>query len=122
MDNIIKQLTDIKNKLDKPFPYKDTDRIQEDFRVEFLNLSEEEDCLTGDFNTYCMNIAGTLSYVLSGKTDKIPKRQIEILQMSFFDFFNQYKFFEEKINNYLDFYGEYKNFEETRKLLLQVVK
>jgi hypothetical protein len=51
MDNIIKQLTDIKNKLDKPFPYKDTDRIQEDFRVEFLNLSEEEDCLTGDFNT-----------------------------------------------------------------------
>ncbi|CRK84857.1 YxiJ family protein [Neobacillus massiliamazoniensis] len=122
MDNIIKQLTDIKNKLDKPFPYKDTDRIQVDFRVEFLNLSEEEDCLTGDFNTYCMNIAGTLSYVLSGKTDKITKRQIEIFQMSFFDFFNQYKFFEEKINNYLDFYEEYKNFEETRKLLLQVVK
>jgi hypothetical protein len=69
-----------------------------------------------------MNIAGTLSYVLSGKTDKITKRQIEILQMSFFDFFNHYKFLEEKINNYIDFFEEYKNFEETRKLLLQVVE
>jgi hypothetical protein len=42
--------------------------------------------------------------------------------MSFFDFFNHYKFLEEKINNYIDFFEEYKNFEETRKLLLQVVE
>ena len=67
MDNIIKQLNEIKNELEKPFPYRDTDKIQEDFRTEFLSLSDEEDCLTGDFNTYCMNIAGTLSYVLAGK-------------------------------------------------------
>ncbi|MEB2298671.1 YxiJ-like family protein [Lysinibacillus xylanilyticus] len=52
-----------------------------------LNLSEEDDCLTGDFNTYCMNISGTLNYVLAGKTTKIPKSQMEFLQMSFFDFF-----------------------------------
>jgi len=122
MENFIKQLTEIKYKLDKPFPYRDTVKIQEDFRTEFINLSEEDDCLTGDFNTYCMNIAGTLSYVLSGKTNKIPKRQIYILQMSFFDFFKQYKFFEHKTSNYKDFFEEYKNFEEARKLLLQVVK
>ncbi len=122
MNNIIKQLTDLKNKLRKPFPYRDTDKIQEDFRDEFLNLSEEDDSLTGDFNTYCMNIAGTLSYVLAGKTNEIPKLQIEILQKSFFELFKQYKFLEYKIGSYKDFFEEYKNFEETRKLLLQVVK
>jgi hypothetical protein len=86
MENILRKLTDIKNELDKPFPYMDTDKIQEDFRSDFFNLSDEEDCLTGDFNTYCMNIAGTLSYVLAGNSSKIPQRQIEILQYSFFDF------------------------------------
>jgi hypothetical protein len=118
MNNILKQLTEIKNDLDKPFPYRDTDKIQEDFRTEFLNLSDEEDCLTGDFNAYCNNIAGTLSYVLAGKTNKIPQGQIEMLQKSFFDFFKQYKFFEDKIETYNDFFQEYKNFEQTRKLLL----
>jgi hypothetical protein len=68
-----------------------------------------------------MNIAGTLSYVLDGKSNKVPKRQIELLQMSFFDFFEQYQFLECKISNYKDFFEEYKKLEETRKLLLQVV-
>ncbi|MGA3601752.1 YxiJ family protein [Lysinibacillus agricola] len=122
MENIIKQLTDLKNELNKPFPYKDTDKIQEDFRSKFLNLSEEDDCLTGDFNTYCMNISGTLNYVLAGKTTKIPKSQMEFLQMSFFDFFKQYKFFEHKICDYQDFFEEYNNFEVTRKLLLKLIE
>ncbi|MEH7610643.1 YxiJ family protein, partial [Gottfriedia acidiceleris] len=87
MEDILKQLNVIKYKLDNPFPYRDTDKIQDDFRKEFLNLSEDDDCLTGDFNTYCMNIAGTLSYVLSGNTNKIPKYQIEFLHKSFFEFF-----------------------------------
>ena len=121
MDNILKQLNEIKNELDKPFPYRDTDKIQEDFRTEFLSLSDEEDFLTGDFNTYCMNIAGTLSYVLAGKTNKIPQGQIEMLQKSFFDFFKQYKFFEDKIETYNDFFREYKNFEQTRTLLLHLL-
>lgn len=68
-----------------------------------------------------MNIAGTLSYVLDGKTNKVAKRQIEILQMSFFDFYEQYQFLECKISNYKDFFEEYKKFEETRKFLIQVV-
>ena len=121
MDNILSQLYEIKNELNNPFPYRDTDKIQDDFQAEFLNLSDEEDCLVGDFNTYCMNIAGTLSYVLSGKTNKIPKSQIEMLKKSFFDFYKQYKFFEDKIETYNDFYKEYKTFEQTRRLLLQLV-
>jgi hypothetical protein len=122
MENIIKQLTAIKPKLDKAFPYKDSDQIQEDFRDEFLTLSQQDESLNGDFNDFCMNIAGTLSYVLAGKTDRIPKSQIEILQMSFFDRFQQYKFLEYEIGNYKEFFEEYTNFEETRKLLLQVFK
>jgi YxiJ-like protein len=121
MDNILKQLTEIKNELDNPFPYRDTDKIQDDFQTEFLNLSDEEDSLVGDFNTYCMNIAGTLSYVLAGKTNKIPQAQIEMLQKSFFDFFKQYKFFEDKIETYNDFFQEYKTFEQTRTLLLHLL-
>ncbi|MER2079663.1 YxiJ family protein [Psychrobacillus psychrotolerans] len=121
MNNIIGQLNEIKNELEKPIPYRDTDKIQVDFQTEFLSLSDEEDCLTGDFNNYCMNIAGTLSYVLAGKTNKVPQGQIEMLQKSFFDSFKQYKFFEDKIEIYNDFCREYKNFEKTRTLLLHML-
>lgn len=119
---ILEQLTDIKNKLDKPFPYRDADKIQEDFCPEFLNLTDEEDSLTGDFNTYCMNIAGTLSYVLAGNENEIPRHQIHLLEKSFFERFQQYKFFEDEVGNYKDFFEEYKTFEETRNLLLQALK
>lgn len=121
MDNILKQLNEIKNELDKPFPYRDTDKIQEDFRTEFLSLSDEENCLTSDFNTYCMNIAGTLSYVLIDKTNKIPQGQIEMLHKSFFDFFKQYTFLEDQIEAYNDFFQEYQTFDQTRKLLLHLL-
>ena len=121
MDNILKQLSEIKSGLDKPFPYREIDKIQADFRAEFLSLSDESDFLMGDFNTYCMNIAGTLSYVLAGKTNKIPQGQIEMLQKSFFELFKQYKFFEDQIETYKDFFREYKNFEQTRTLLLKLL-
>ena len=121
MDNIIKQLHEIKNDLDKPFPYRDTDQIQIDFQTEFLTLSDEEDFLIGDFNTYCMNIAGTLSYVLTNAIDEIPHFQIQSLNHSFFESFKQYSFFQDKIENYKDFYQEYKKFEEARKLLLYLL-
>jgi hypothetical protein len=122
MENIIKQLIDIKSKLDKPFPYRDCGQIQEDFQDGFLKLSQQDNSLNGDFNDFCMNIAGTLSYVLAGKTDRIQKGQIEILQMSFFDRFQQYTFLENGISSYQEFFEDYTNFEETRKLLLQVLK
>jgi hypothetical protein len=68
-----------------------------------------------------MKIAGTLSYVFNGNISKIPERQIKDLEMSFFQQFEQYKFFEAKIDNYKDFFQEYKNFEKTRQLLLQLL-
>ncbi|ALC89150.1 hypothetical protein AM500_04605 [Bacillus sp. FJAT-18017] len=106
------------NELGNPFPYSDIYKVLEDFKNEFLSLSEDEDFLIGDFNTYCMNIAGTLSYVLGGKINKIPQGQIEMLKESFFDFYKQYKFLEEKVENYNEFFQEYKNFERARRLLL----
>lgn len=38
MDSILKQLIEIKKELDNPFPYRDTYKIQEDFRAEFLKF------------------------------------------------------------------------------------
>lgn len=116
VDNVIQKLTSIE--LDNPFPYKDTDKIQVDFRSDFMKLTDDKNSLVGDFNTYCMNIAGTLSYILAGKTAEIPQRQIEKLQLSFFNWFQQYKFIEDIINDYEVFSREYKNFEEARMLLL----
>ncbi|WP_391122378.1 YxiJ family protein [Psychrobacillus sp. L3] len=122
MDSIVKQLTDIEKELSKPFPYRDTNKIQEDFSEDFSMLLEDEDCLTADFNTYCMNIAGTLSYVLVEQTSQVPKHNIKDLEMTFFQHFKQYKFLEDKIDNYKEFFQEYKNFEKTRQLLLLLLK
>lgn len=51
VDEIIRKLIKIKNELYDSFPYKDTVKIQEDFREQFLHLSEDQNSLTGDFNT-----------------------------------------------------------------------
>lgn len=119
LNDIERQLVLINEKLHKPFPYRDTDKIQEDYSNAFSKLSDDDNCLTADFNTYCMNVAGTLSYVLIGKSNKIPKGQIEMLRFSFFEFFKQYRFFEDNITQYDGFYQEYMDFEKARKLLLQ---
>lgn len=55
MDKVIQALRNIT--LDSPFPYRDTDKIQNDFHSDFNKLSEDKNSLVGDFNTYCMNIA-----------------------------------------------------------------
>ncbi|WP_157801030.1 hypothetical protein [Bacillus solitudinis] len=41
MDNILRILADFKNELNNPFPYKETDKIQEDFKKQFQKLSED---------------------------------------------------------------------------------
>lgn len=119
LNDIERQLVLINEKLQKSFPYRDTDKIQEDYSNAFSKLSDDDNWLTADFNTYCMNIAGSLSYVLIGKSNKIPKGQIEMLRFSFFEFFKQYRFFEDNITQYDGFYQEYMDFEKARKLLLQ---
>lgn len=103
-----------KNSLFNPFPYDDTAKIQIDFKED---LSDDE-CLTGDLNTYWMNIAGCLSYVLNGNEKSIPQGQLEWLRLTFFDIFIQYKFLEEKIADYPTFMEEYLNYERVRTLLL----
>ena len=111
---IYDELNGIKESLEKPFPYADTYSILEDFNKEFT----KNDILTADLNTYWMNISGSLSYVLKGIPNKIPQGQIDWLQLSFFDLFQQYRFFEDKITNYPSFYEEYMKHEKVRKLLL----
>ena len=112
--HIYDELRAIKESLEKPFPYRDTDKIQEDFNKKL----SEDDVLTADLNSYWMNIAGSLSYVLRGIPNKIPQGQVEWLHLSFFDIFQQYRFFEDKIADYPSFYEEYINNEKARKLLL----
>lgn len=121
MDDILKQLTEINNELHKPFPYSDVGKIEKDFKIKFDSLSDLENSLTADFNMYCMNIAGTLSYLLAGQTNKIPENQIEGLRKTFFESYKQYRFIEGKIGIYEDFSKEYNTFEQARKLLLCVL-
>lgn len=109
--NILKQLLELD--LSKPFPYRDTSKIRDDFKELFL----EDDCLNADLNTYWMNIYGRLSYILKGRSPKIHQGQIEWLQMSFFDIFKQYRFLEEHIVEYKDFYEEYVIHEKARILI-----
>lgn len=120
MHDVIHKLRSIE--LDNPFPYRDTDKMQLDFHSNFIQLTDDKNSLTADFNRYCMNIAGTLSYVLAKKTADIPQRQIEKLQLSFFNWFHQYKFIEDGIADYEEFSREYRNFEEARMLLLEYLQ
>lgn len=111
---IFEELKAKNESLYSPFPYSDTYKIQDDFKNEL----SEDDCLTGDLNTYWMNIAGSLSYVLKGSVKRIPQGQKDWLHLSFFDIFHQYRFLEEKIADYPTFNEEYMNHEKVRKLLL----
>ncbi|WP_260399516.1 YxiJ-like family protein [Peribacillus simplex] len=113
-NHIYQELEAIKQSLYNPFPYRDTDKIQNDFISEF----SKADSLTADLNTYWMNIAGSLSYVLKGRANRMPQEQKDWLHLSFFEVFQQYSFFEESISIYPEFYREYINYEKTRKLLL----
>lgn len=86
MNDILKRLTEMEAELRKPFPTSDINKICEDFRTEFLNLSDELDNEVDfyeDFRYYCVNIAGTLSYVLDDMTNQIPQGQIDMLYKSF---------------------------------------
>lgn len=120
MDDILKQLTEIEDELKQPFPTGDVNKICEDFRAEFSNFPGEVDFYE-DFRYYCVNIAGTLSYVLAGSINEIPQGQFDMLFKSFFEYFDQYEFLEERIANYDHFFQEYKTFEQARILLLQLL-
>lgn len=100
-----------------PFPYEGTSKIKVDFKRDFVLLEDES--LNADFNDYCTVIAGTTSYILKGNSDKIPRRQIELMNKGFFERFPKYNFFESSLDNYPEFQNEYNNYEELRKLILK---
>ncbi|GAA0136301.1 hypothetical protein YSY43_31420 [Paenibacillus sp. YSY-4.3] len=99
-----------------PFPYEGTSKIKVDFERDFVLLEDES--LNADFNDYCTVIAGTTSYILNGHSDKIPKRQIELMNNGFFELFPKYNFFESSLDKYPEFQNEYNNHEKLRKLIL----
>jgi hypothetical protein len=116
---IVKELGDLnRNELGNPFPYRDIDRIQENF-IDDFSLLNEESCFTADFNDYCMTIAGIISYVLNGNTDKIPHQQANLIRMNFFDRFPIYRFLEHSVADYSTFNDENRSFEKARKMLLE---
>lgn len=120
MDDILKQLTEMEEELRKPFLTRDIHKICDDFRTEFSNISSDVDFYE-DFRYYCVNIAGTLSYVLVGSINDIPQGQFDMLFKSFFEYYDQYEFLEERIANYQHFFQEYNTFEQARELLLHLL-
>ncbi|MGP0690242.1 YxiJ family protein [Priestia aryabhattai] len=111
---IFDELEKLNDDLYHPFPHKGICKIQDKFSEKL----HEDDLLTADFNSYWMNIAGSLSYILKGKMKKIPQNQIDELKLTFFEVFPQYSFLEKEISNYPDLYEEYKIYEKVRELML----
>ncbi|WP_394231970.1 YxiJ family protein [Niallia oryzisoli] len=104
----------IKERLYNPFPYQEFAMIQADYEEVTLN-----ECPTGDLNTYWLTIAGTLSYVLRGRENSIPKGQIEWMYKTFFDCFPQFSFLKTNLSDYPLLYEEFMNYETVRQLLIE---
>ncbi|MGG3197677.1 MULTISPECIES: YxiJ-like family protein [Priestia] len=112
--NILDELKQLNNELYHPFPHEDIRKIQDKFSEKL----HEDDLLTADFNSYWTNIAGSLSYMLKGKTKKIPQNQIDELKLTFFEAFPQYSFLEKEIDAYPNLHEEYRIYERVRELML----
>ncbi|GAB1792565.1 YxiJ-like family protein [Priestia megaterium] len=111
---LINDLKQLEVELYHSFPHDEVDKMKNEFNEMF----REDDVLTADLDSYWANIAGSLSYVLKGKTKKIPQHQINELRLTFFEVFPQYSFLEKEIFRYPTFYEEYKIYEKTRLLML----
>ncbi|PET65387.1 hypothetical protein CN514_12150 [Bacillus sp. AFS001701] len=112
---ILKELLKLGETLKNPFPYQDTELIQNDYKDFF----SEDDCLNADLNTYWMIILSSHNYIIRGKSDEIYKKNlIKWLKLSFFDQFDQYKFLKTNIDKYPIFYKDYLNYEKTRMYIL----
>lgn len=111
---LINDLKQLEVELYHPFPHDEVDKMKNEFNEKF----REDDILTADLDNYWANIAGSLSYVLKGKTKKITQHQINELRLTFFEVFPQYSFLEKEFFRYPTFYEEYKIYEKTRLLML----
>ncbi|WP_212936799.1 YxiJ-like family protein [Bacillus hominis] len=111
---IFNELQKMHSPLHKPFPYRDTRKLQRDFKNEF----KEDDVINADLNYYWMHTAATLSFVLKRTEEDISFQQIKWLRKSFFEWFPQYRFLETEIMKYPILYRDFMNYEKARKLLL----
>ncbi|WP_002147602.1 YxiJ-like family protein [Bacillus cereus] len=111
---IFNELQKMHSPLYKPFPYRDTRKLQQDYK----NTFTEDDCINADLNYYWMHTAGTLIRVLNKNEKKISFQRIKWLRKSFFEWFPQYLFLETKIVKYPILYRDFMNYEKARKLLL----
>lgn len=117
---ILENLNKIKKSFNNPFPYSDTEKIQKDFKEQFNKINEFS--FNADFNQFCMQIAGVLSYLSNGNEKDISKKQLDQLNNNFFETFSRYNFLQEEIKNYPNLYKEYVNYEKVRILLLEYFK
>ncbi|MEK4707390.1 MULTISPECIES: YxiJ-like family protein [Bacillus] len=111
---IFNELQKMHSPLHKPFPYRDTRKLQKDYK----NTFTEDDCINADLNYYWMHTAGPLSYVLNKNEEKITFQQLRWLRISFFEWFPQYRFLETEIVKYPILHRDFMNYEKARKLLL----
>ncbi|MDA1678012.1 YxiJ-like family protein [Bacillus cereus group sp. TH152-1LC] len=111
---IFNELQKMHSPLHKPFPYRDTGKLQRDFKSKFT----EDDYINADFNHYWMHTAGTLSSVVNGNEQNITYQQIQWLRKSFFEWFPQYRSIETEIVKYPVLNRDFMNYEKARRLLL----
>ncbi|EOO19637.1 MULTISPECIES: YxiJ-like family protein [Bacillus cereus group] len=111
---IFNELQKMHSPLHKPFPYRDTRKLQQDYK----NTFKEDDCINADLNYYWVHTAGPLSYVLNKNEEKITFQQLRWLRISFFEWFPQYRFLETEIVKYPILHRDFMNYEKARKLLL----
>ncbi|GLY12554.1 YxiJ-like family protein [Pseudobacillus badius] len=99
-----------------PFPSEDLKLIEENHRDGLLYHTDEI-TLTEDFHNFLFVIAGSASYILSGK--RIPKHQKQFLEKGFFECYPAYRFLEKLSDKYPDFSEELKRHELARQLLVK---
>ncbi|MGP7815693.1 YxiJ family protein [Niallia sp. 01092] len=107
------KLKQVEKLLENDFPTEDINKIEED-----IIKDSEEHYFTGDFDSYCSLICGSLDYVLSNK--RIPRNQRKLLNKDFFTLFPEYQNLKEHLQKYPDFARELNAHEKMRKLLLEI--
>ncbi len=115
-ENTFFALKDLQKKMLIPFPYKDTEKLYNDFNHKFH--CKECASFNADFDHYCAMIAGTLSYILNQKSEMIPKKQIEFIKRDFFETYTCYDFLKENLKKYNELNKAYLIHEEARKIIL----
>ncbi|WP_019413166.1 YxiJ family protein [Paenisporosarcina sp. TG20] len=114
---LISELENLYNiELMNEFPNEDIEKIEKDFE----DIISEVDWLVGDFNEFCMLIAGSSSYVLGNK--KIPNNHRQVLYKNFYSLYPKYSILKDSISNYPHFYKELESFEKARELLLVIIQ